>query len=391
MNPSASAQIPAEGRMAGYAPVYYPGTADLASAVEVTVGPGEERTGIDFVLPLVPIARIAGTVIRADGLPAQGAQVNLRAAGMSSLSAALDTIQLRAVADASGRFVLPSVKPGQYTVIALAASRPTAAPAPPGAGGGGIAPGRLAVQAGSMDLYARSELVVTGQDVEDLNITLQPGATLSGRVVYEATTLASSAEPLRASIQLMPPTLAAILRMSGADTYSAVVNADASFSLSVAPGTWALNATPITTPADAWFLKSIQLRGQDVTDTPLDVRGGSDISGIVVTLSDRSAEISGSFVDATGKPAPGYFVAVFPVDRPNWGALVRRFKPPSLPSTDGKFRVTGLPPGDYYVAALTDIDPIDMLDESFVQKLIPAAFRITLREGEKKVQDFRIK
>ena len=65
-------------------------------------------------------------------------------------------------------------------------------------------------------------------------------------------------------------------------------------------------------------------------------------------------------------------------------------RPPTRPASDGKYRLPGLPPGDYYVAALTEFEPSDMYDASFLEQLIPASFKITLAEGEKKTQDLRL-
>ena len=39
---------------------------------------------------------------------------------------------------------------------------------------------------------------------------------------------------------------------------------------------------------------------------------------------------------------------------------------------------------------LTDLEPADLSDPSFLEQLIPAAIRITLAEGDKQVQNLRI-
>jgi hypothetical protein len=59
-------------------------------------------------------------------------------------------------------------------------------------------------------------------------------------------------------------------------------------------------------------------------------------------------------------------------------------------SPDGRFRFTGLPPGDYFVAALTEIDQRDLGDTSFLEQISASALRITLTDGEKKTQDLRL-
>ena len=61
------------------------------------------------------------------------------------------------------------------------------------------------------------------------------------------------------------------------------------------------------------------------------------------------------------------------------------------PGSDGKFTIPALPPGDYLLVALSDIQDEVYLDASFLEQLIPGAVKLTLAEGEKKMQDIRIR
>ena len=49
-----------------------------------------------------------------------------------------------------------------------------------------------------------------------------------------------------------------------------------------------------------------------------------------------------------------------------------------------------MPPGEYFLAALTDPDPVQLKDPSFLEQLAASAIRVTLAEGEKKVQDVKL-
>jgi hypothetical protein len=138
------------------------------------------------------------------------------------------------------------------------------------------------------------------------------------------------------------------------------------------------------------MLKSARLAGQDVTDTLVEIRPNQNLSDLVLTFSDQITEITGRLVDGAGKPAPEFFVFVFPTDRAFWYQGSRRMRPPTRPANDGKFSVLSLPPGEYYVAALTEFDQTDIYDASFLEQLVPAAFKITLAEGEKKTQDLKL-
>jgi hypothetical protein len=49
-----------------------------------------------------------------------------------------------------------------------------------------------------------------------------------------------------------------------------------------------------------------------------------------------------------------------------------------------------LPPGEYYLTAVTDIGPEEQYDPAFLDELVKASVRFTLGEGERKVQDLRL-
>jgi hypothetical protein len=79
---------------------------------------------------------------------------------------------------------------------------------------------------------------------------------------------------------------------------------------------------------------------------------------------------------------------MFPSHRELWTQGSRHIRP-AVPASDGKFKLVGLPPGEYYMAAVTEFEYTDLSDASFLEQLTTGAFKITLAEGEKKVQDIR--
>jgi hypothetical protein len=83
-------------------------------------------------------------------------------------------------------------------------------------------------------------------------------------------------------------------------------------------------------------------------------------------------------------------ILVFSTDRATWYPQSRRMRPPTQPGSDGMFRFTGLPPGEYYLAAVTDLEQGDWGDPGFMDQVAAASIKISLGEGEKKVQDIRI-
>jgi len=142
----------------------------------------------------------------------------------------------------------------------------------------------------------------------------------------------------------------------------------------------------------SWMMKAVMVGGRNVWGTGgIEIRPGEDVSDVTVVLTDQIGEVSGTLLDSNGRPAPEYHILVFPADKNAWTQASQRMRPPVRPASDGKFRVSQLLAGDYYVAALSRFDPANLYDAAFLEQVAAAAFKITLAEGEKKVQDLRIK
>ena len=91
-----------------------------------------------------------------------------------------------------------------------------------------------------------------------------------------------------------------------------------------------------------------------------------------------------------GGPAPNYFILAFSADRERWMPLSRRVRQ-TRPATDGRFSIRGLPSGDYFLATVTDVEPGEWFDPAFLSQLVPAAVKVTVRDGEQTIQNLRIK
>jgi protocatechuate 3,4-dioxygenase beta subunit len=376
----ASAAPPPSPAMS-HRPVYYPGTPDASGATVVTMTAGQERSGVDFSIEPVTTSRVEGRILNPDGQPAQGVTINMvarnSADGVGSSLLALESSAAMRPTVSAGRFSIPGVLPGEYTIAARTIPRA-------GQRGG-------AVGGAPNVLWALTDVTVSGGDVSDLELRLQPAMSVTGKVVVERT----STTPLdltRGTIRLTAaPSTTAVTVTVGSS--SASIQDDGTFTIpGVSPGRYLITGSiPAAAGGTPLLLKSARVAGADAADAGFDVRPSQDVTDAIVTFTDRSAELTGTLVDAAGRRTPDFSIALYPADKAMWSQRSRRMRAPVRTSTEGKFRFTGLLPGEYYLAALTDFEPGEFYTPAFIEQVVAGgAIKIVIAEGEKQVQDLKI-
>jgi hypothetical protein len=248
---------------------------------------------------------------------------------------------------------------------------------------------------GSTDtLWATANVVVDGNDITGIALPLRPGLHVSGRIVFDGdTTAAPPPEQLRVRLtqEALPSRIAIVITNTTGFTLPTVggpVRADGSFDLTgVLPGRYRIAVTP-TSPMPDWHLQSAIVSGRDALDYGVEI-GEQDVTGAVLTFSNRHTGLTGVLQTPAGAPAADYFVIVFPVDRTMWRPRARRVQA-VRPDTSGQFVFRDLPAGDYRIAALTDVAPDEWNDPALLAALLPASVPLTLKPGENTRQDLRI-
>jgi len=361
---------PQRARASAYAPSLYPGTADPNAAVPVTIGKAEERTGVDFTLRPVPVTSIRGVVVGPDGQPVAGVSVREVPSHPPSFIG-YGIRQARTLAD--GSFVLTDLPPGDYTLTV----RGGEAPRPPP----GLPPNLQQLAPLQQPWWGRLDVTVSGADLDGLRISLQPGFMVSGRLVIDGIGT--------------PPWQTSALRLSlieQSDTLLAgvvgFVSPDGSFTMvGLAPGAYRFTTTLPPTADEPWAVKSARLGSRDLLDDFVQL--GGDTSDLVVTVSNTLARVSGRMTTAAGDPASRLYVMLFSTNPTDWRMRSRRVRDVQTSDT-GTFAIEGLPAGEYYLCALTELDTQMRFEPEYLTQLIPAAIKVTLADGEKKVQDLRI-
>lgn len=380
-------------RPTAYAPVYYPGTTTPESAVSVALGAGEERSGVDFRLQLVPTSRVSGLVVTPEGALPSGTQVALlpRSATIP-LVPGIGRSMARVGGD--GRFAFNNVTPGDYSLQARATVLEDGTVAPGFGRGRGGEPRQI--------LWAATDVSVGGMPLPDVVLTLQTGMTVSGQVRFEGGNAPEDLSNIRVT-----------LNPRGSETFNlggispAQTDASGRFTIQgVAPGAYSVTAmlggggggrgrgggrgAPLPGIASgSWTLKSALHEGRDLLDFPVEIGPNESLQNVQIIYSDQTQELTGTIQDTSGRPTADFTIIVFPTDTNYWVPQSRRITA-TRPGTDGQFSFRGLPPGQYGLTAVTDVEPGEWYDPAFLEQLSTASIPIRLAEGERKVQDIRV-
>jgi hypothetical protein len=337
-----------------YAPTYYPGVTAVEQARPVTVGISQEVLEISFNMQLVRTSRISGRVTNPDGTPTTAGNVNLIPDGAGRGGQIGANYGGRIQWD--GAFTIANVPPGRYVLRARGEDTET-------------------------PQFAAQPISVNGGDVDNLGVILSGGATLTGTVTFSA---GQTAAPDVTQVRITAPStdLAAF-----GPQPNARVDKEGKFTLSGVPaGTHLIRSNG---NLRGWSLKSVSVGDRDVTDTPIEIRSGQTLSNVAIVFTDKINEISGSITTTTGVPIPDYTVLAFPTDPSLWRPQARQIAT-TRPDQTGKYRLRGLPPGEYYVTTVDPTEQGEWFEPAYLDEHRAGASRVTLGDGDVKTQDFKI-
>ena len=384
---------PPSSRMA-YASAFYPNTSAFADATPVELGDSEEKRSIDFVLRPVPTVRVSGRVTGpADAL--SGMIVRLLSEDAEALGAGSE--HATALVARDGAFTMPRVPAGRYvleatTTIAEYRTGGFPLPTPPGLAGslafstslpwlpGDPLPGALWVYGPRSEgsHSARVQVIVGAGDVANVEVALEPGGRISGRVVRDDGSPAPKALSMHTESATGDPLLAATRP-------SVPVNGDGTFSIDgLRPGLHFLRAS-------GQPIKSIASSG-DYTTRPLEVRAGSEIRDVLVTLSTRVATLTGVVSDSKGAPLREGAVILFPTDRSQWTHFgLRPARILSVTYFGGQgYQIPRVPGGDYCVVAVDASMQDAWQDPRFLTAAAGVATRVSIDWGSTPVQNLTL-
>lgn len=326
-----------------YAPTYYPGTGNAAEAQRLTIAAGQTIPAVNMTLLPVAAVHVSGVAVDGLGRPLAGASVNIAERSFSGMFGG------GAQVEPDGTFTISGVPPGNYTVRAYLRASP--------------------------EVVATADVTVSSADVKDLQIVAVKPSSLRGRVVFDA---GAAKRPTPAAVRLNVVRSNVPGTMQGIDT----PKEDWTFEIKTTAGHILMR--PGVFGTGDWRLKRVLTAdGVDVTDAGLEVPANANVDGLVIELTARYAEISGTVVDAAGASVRDCVVVVFAQDQGRWTPGTRYFGV-GRPDTEDVFHVR-IPAGDYYAAAFELDDPaVSLNDPDILQQLRDRATRVSIDEAGKK-------
>jgi hypothetical protein len=212
----------------------------------------------------------------------------------------------------------------------------------------------------------------------DYTLQLLPGARISGQVVVDG------GGPLPAGHWIW---LAARTPIGHLEARILQIPLGQFTAAAVEPGRYLLRLDH-TQPSE-WTIKSIVIGNREMLDIPIELTSGGEVSDVLVTLTNRQTELSGSLLAADGAPARGFTLAVFSTDARYWYERSARVQM-LLPDGVGRYQIRGLPAGDYWLAAVSDVPAFPRGLTAELTEMSAAAVRVSLAHGERKRQDLRL-
>jgi hypothetical protein len=325
-----------------YQTTFYPAVLDPASAVAITLRPGEEVNGVEIKLQSVETYRVRGRITGLDRVDFSGSGVSFDIVRASDLFG--ETLDAPVERKRDGTFEIRGVPSGSYLVKAGSVTRRN--------GGVGYASlGEAAVQ-------------VNGHDVNDVVVEVIPPRDLRVNVEVEGAN--------------HPDLSTLVVAMSSDEGSVETTSAETGFDL---PGVSA-TAYFISLAGGAtskYFVKSIRAGNSESPGALLDLRRTGD-APVTVVLSDKGAALSISV--KTDSPDPANTTVLFIPDIADAEVREHRVIEPTA-DHNNVYSIRNVPPGDYRVFAWRDIEEDAWNDPDFWNLIREKGVGVKLRDSDR--------
>ena len=343
----------------------YPSAISDAEAQPVVVSSAESGP-IEIRLQRNRTYRITGMVIDSSGAPLARPNVNLASVTPTGFSSSSSSIQVKP----DGQFIASGVTPGDYAIHVSTGNWRFSSPD----------------EKGNREMGYATVRVDTA-DIDGIVVATSKPAKVAGRIVFEEGAPEQGTPKL--AVMARPDDMAGRGQMMFGSPTPAAVRDDMSFELD---GLFGPQLLMVIGPPRGWIVKSVNYRGDDVTETGVEFTTSSDPKLLEVTLTNQGAIVTGRVLDDDGKESPDAYVVMLPADVSRWRPYPGT--PAITPKSDGTFTIGPVRAGEYVVAAVTGLPMSRLFEPSaraeIADRIVKAGERIVLIANDKHSIDLRI-
>jgi hypothetical protein len=345
-----AARSPQPGSAAGGCSYFFD-SVEPQDATPVDIAAGDSLSGISLRIPDQKAASLTGAVLGEDGAPVPNALVTAIAHhGIVGVQGS------NVHADGNGVFTLDNVCPGDYTVQAI------------------VSNGSQVPRSGF------KKLSIQGADVRDTSIVISSPASVSGRILVDGHS-STSGSLVRFKVLTLYTDTERFDPVSVAEVHD-----DGTFLVRGAPG---LAVVRVVGLPPEWALKGVRMNGVDVTDAGFELGTTAGADALEVELTSHPSVLSGTVTSNDVAPVEECSVVVFSQDPGRWTFLSTYVSVVPC-DRERRFRITGLPKGDYQATAVRSKPLGDFVDPDFLDAARSNATKVSLRDGEAKAVELKI-
>lgn len=324
----------------GYPTLYYPNTTNPEAASQIEVAAGAQIHGIDMTLVRIHTVRIKG---HASVGGTARRNIDLMLAPRDSGFSVFRPMLGRSV-DPKGNFEIRGVAPGSYYLTATYFED-------------------------NQRYSARMPVDVGNSNIEGLEINFRPPAEMSGRVVVEDN---GDLKGAGLGVNLLPRMNQPMMGGAGGQ-----VKDDLTFKLNnLGPDPYDVMVYGLP---EGFYLKSVRLGSEDVTETGADFTRGVPAAEMVIVINPHGGQVEGTVQNSQGENAVAATVTLIPDEKHrslNW-----LYKTANT-DQNGHFTINGVRPGDYRIYAWEDIEPGAFQDPDYIKPHESAGQSLSIKESD---------
>lgn len=338
-----------KGTEKGYTKMYYPNATDPGRASVIVVKEGEEITSIDFLMKEVSVYRIRGKVINTTS------KGSLDRAWVAVLprSQRNSWVTLGGPNEVKkdGSFEIPEIPAGAYTLLA-------------------------SLFAEGKSYGTQQDVDVSTADVDGVMLTVGPGLTISGRILWDGKPSYST--------EILGVNLKSSERIEFWNGNGSRIAENNQFTLEdVSDGVFNVEVSGLSKDC---YIKEVRYGDSALPDTEIRVSKGAS-GDLDITVSSRGARIEGTVVTGENLSASGFWVVAVPEEsKRNFERLYKADRT----DQNGSFSIRGLAPGKYELFSWDSIEKGAWEDPDFLKEFDGQGESLVVEDGDVKRADLKL-